>query len=287
MNDGFIFYQSFLQAVDAIPDEAIQLEAYRAICNYGIKGETPPDDVNFITKALFSVIKPQIDANNKRRAAGKKGGQSTPKEQHKRTSQNSASTLAKENKHPSQDSASTLAEDDKHTCTKKEAKEKVKGKEKVKDKAKEKAKDQCKVKDTHKEKAQASSARKHSSHDRYETVVNHWNEMARVFHLPTATPITKNTDIRARNLDLLNHMYTITDILTTMDSIASSDFLQGKSPSGWTVSLDWFLDPDHFRQIREGHFESKAKKDAKAQAEENAKRLAEKLRYKPKAVNYA
>lgn len=285
MQDGFIFYNSFLQAVESIPDEGIQLEAYKAIAQYGINGIAPDDDVNFIVKALFSVIKPQIDANNKRRAAGKKGGQSTPKDNSKHTSRNSTSTLAEESKHTSQSDASILAENDKHTCTEKEAK--GKGKEKGKVKAKEKAKGNGNVKDTHKEKAKDTPARKLSTlsteHDRYNIVAEHWNDLARAFNLPAVEPfgqlagIHGGKDKRAQAVDRLNEKHTIGEILKTMDNIAASDFLQGKNDSGWRASLDWFLDPENFRRTQEGNYASKASRYAKTQAKANIAKLAEKL----------
>ena len=66
-----IFYESFYEAIRELPD-ADRLAAYDAICKYGCTGEIP--DVKGIVKVVFTLVKPQIDANERRAASGKKGG---------------------------------------------------------------------------------------------------------------------------------------------------------------------------------------------------------------------
>lgn len=70
MRESFIFYDSFLQAIEELEPD-IQLEVYQAIARYSLKDELP--ELSGIAKAIFSLIKPQIDANNKRYENGKKG----------------------------------------------------------------------------------------------------------------------------------------------------------------------------------------------------------------------
>lgn len=70
MRDSFIFYNSFLDALDEL-DADTRLKVYDAITHYAIKDEEP--ELTGIAKAIFSLIKPQIDANNKRYEDGKKG----------------------------------------------------------------------------------------------------------------------------------------------------------------------------------------------------------------------
>lgn len=71
MRDSVVFYRSFYEAVKALPDKEF-VESVKAILDYGLDGvecETPG-----IAKALFTMARPQIDANNKRYENGKKGG---------------------------------------------------------------------------------------------------------------------------------------------------------------------------------------------------------------------
>lgn len=76
MKDGFIFYQSFFTAIEKLKEDSDRLACYEAICRYGLSGEEPEED-DGITAAIFALIKPQIDANEKRREAGRKGGKAT------------------------------------------------------------------------------------------------------------------------------------------------------------------------------------------------------------------
>lgn len=66
-----IFYESFYMALKELPDSD-RLAAYDAICKYGCTGEEP--EVSGIVKIIFTLVKPQIDANERRAASGKKGG---------------------------------------------------------------------------------------------------------------------------------------------------------------------------------------------------------------------
>lgn len=79
--DSFIFYRSFYEAIKEIPDEE-QLIAYRAITEYALNGTEI--NIQGISKAIFTLVKPQIDANTKRYENGKKGGRK-PKENQKET----------------------------------------------------------------------------------------------------------------------------------------------------------------------------------------------------------
>ena len=75
MNNGVVFYESFYQAINQL--EGLQrLDAYEAIVRYGLYGEVPelPGQI----MALFVLIKPVIDASQRRHRAavenGSKGG---------------------------------------------------------------------------------------------------------------------------------------------------------------------------------------------------------------------
>ena len=69
--ESMVFYKSFLEATDNLEPEMYK-KVMRMIIHYGIYGETLKGDV--IESAIFSLIKPQIDANNRRYANGKQGG---------------------------------------------------------------------------------------------------------------------------------------------------------------------------------------------------------------------
>lgn len=69
--DSFIFYRSFWESIKLVPED-VQLQLFRAIVFYALDGEIPTE-INDICKSLFLLIKPQIDANNKKFLNGSKG----------------------------------------------------------------------------------------------------------------------------------------------------------------------------------------------------------------------
>jgi hypothetical protein len=75
MRDSFVFYASFYEAISNLPGET-QLEVYNALCKYALLGELP--ELSPIAKAMFTVMRPVMDAASARYEAsvanGKKGG---------------------------------------------------------------------------------------------------------------------------------------------------------------------------------------------------------------------
>lgn len=72
MRDSFIFYRSFYEAIKDLPRE-IQGEVFTAIMEYSLNGTTT-DDLKPIARGMFTLIRPQLDANITRYKNGKKGG---------------------------------------------------------------------------------------------------------------------------------------------------------------------------------------------------------------------
>lgn len=120
MRDGFIFYGSFFEALQELDPED-RLAAYDAICSYALTGVEPEGSGTI--KAVFKLVRPQIDANNKRRENGKRGADATNEQEGGNMSATSRQPVG--------------------TGAAKE-KEKEKVKEKVKEKEKEKEKEESK-----------------------------------------------------------------------------------------------------------------------------------------------
>ena len=72
MYDSMIFYRSFYEAISKL-EPSLQLEIYNAIFDYGLCEEELA--LSPMACAIFELIKPQIDANNRRRENGKKGAE--------------------------------------------------------------------------------------------------------------------------------------------------------------------------------------------------------------------
>ena len=110
--DGFVFYRSFYEGIKELPRD-IQGDVLTAIMEYGLNGVTT-DNLKPFAKAMFALIRPQIDANNQRFANGKNGGRP------KKTDDENNQTVTEQKPNNNQ------------TETKPEPKEKVKEKEKEK-----------------------------------------------------------------------------------------------------------------------------------------------------------
>lgn len=106
MRDGFVFYRSFYESFEDL-SKRDKLLLFEALCNYALNDIEP--ELTGTPSAIFKLLKPQVDANNRRYENGKKGG---------RPKQNQDETKQKPN--------------DNQTETKSEPKEKVKDKVKVK-----------------------------------------------------------------------------------------------------------------------------------------------------------
>lgn len=72
--DSFIFYRSFYEAIKEVPEDA-QLQIYKAISIYALEQEEI--ELTGIAKAIFSLVKPQLDANYKKYENGKQSKSKT------------------------------------------------------------------------------------------------------------------------------------------------------------------------------------------------------------------
>ncbi len=96
---SFVFYKSFYDSIKDLPKEN-QIEVYNLIFEYCFFGKEP----NFknTSTAIFKLIKPNIDANNKRYFAniknGKKGGRPSKTKTQSKPNQNPIKTQSNPNK---------------------------------------------------------------------------------------------------------------------------------------------------------------------------------------------
>ena len=71
--ESFVFYISFFESLQECPDD-VRLEVYEAIMKYALYTDAELK-LSGVSKSLFTLIKPQLDANFKRRENGKKGAE--------------------------------------------------------------------------------------------------------------------------------------------------------------------------------------------------------------------
>lgn len=135
MRDGFIFYESFRDAIRGLPAET-QLLLYNAITDYALYDEVSDFGNDGIAKGFFALMRPQIDANNRRRDVGARGGRPV-KSSAQEPNENQSETDAEPNDNQSK---TNVKPSDNLDVTKAEPNAKEKAKEKAKENAKEKAK---------------------------------------------------------------------------------------------------------------------------------------------------
>ena len=70
--ESFIFYKSFFDAIALLEKKDEIADIFLAILGYAFSGKEP--DLKGHLKSIFLVVKPQIDANNKRYEFGQLGG---------------------------------------------------------------------------------------------------------------------------------------------------------------------------------------------------------------------
>jgi len=71
MRDSFIFYKSFYESVKELKTTE-QIKIYNAIFKFQFENEEV--ELKGVSKSVFNLIKPLLDANNQRYLNGKKGG---------------------------------------------------------------------------------------------------------------------------------------------------------------------------------------------------------------------
>ena len=77
MRDSIIFYRSFYEAINELPPD-VQAKVYSAIFEYSLNFNEVV--LEGLPKTNYTLIKPQLDANNKRFENGKKGGRKKSEE---------------------------------------------------------------------------------------------------------------------------------------------------------------------------------------------------------------
>ena len=127
LRDGFIFYESFRSAMKELPVET-QALLYNALADYALYDIAPEFGDDGIARGFFALMRPQIDANNRRRDAGARGGRPA-----KSADDDGCEAPQETDEQPNVNQSETIAKPcNKQTTTMTEPKEKEKGNGKAK-----------------------------------------------------------------------------------------------------------------------------------------------------------
>ena len=222
--ESFIFYRSFYESIIEL-EEKDKLSIFNAICNYSLNLELP--DLKGIPKSIFVLIKPQLDANNKRYKNG-----CQPK-----TKRKTSETEAR----------------DKQKISETEAKNKQKISETE-------ANDNDNVNDNVNDNANENSFPKLE----ISTPPIDYNFFIQLFNkkftkiLPAVQRITKErkSKIKLRLKEFGDHPEK--KFHEICEKIESSDFLKGDNETSWVVTFDWiFSNGQNWVKIIEGNYDNK------------------------------
>ena len=92
MRDSMVFYRSFYEAIKDLDPEDFK-KSVQAIAEYALDGKEP--EAVGISKTIFVLVKPQIDANTKRFENGSKGGRPKNNQTETKTKPNHNQTVTK------------------------------------------------------------------------------------------------------------------------------------------------------------------------------------------------
>lgn len=105
-----------------------------------------------------------------------------------------------------------------------------------------------------------------------QSILKAWNELER-YGIKAVAKLKSGTD-RYDRLTARIKEYSVEDILTAIENIKRSNFLQGKNDRGWTITFDWFVRPNNFPKVLEGNY-SNSDKQMTGRRDVNASRQSQ------------
>lgn len=215
MRKSFVFYRSFYEAIKDLPRD-IQGEIYTAIMEYGLNGNET-ENLKPVARSIFTLIKPNLEANIKRYENGCKSNGRPKKTEEK----------------PKENQNITKPEPDKDVDV---------------DKDYDKDKD---VNDlTQEELSCESVVKKEGEKLNYQAIVDEFNATLS----PPLPRVVVVSDARRRAMKARITEHGLEAIKTVYANVLHSKFLRGESENGWKCHFDWIFNPRNFIKILEGSY---------------------------------
>ncbi len=96
-------------------------------------------------------------------------------------------------------------------------------------------------------------------------VAETWNKL-QVYGIKPISRFNRNSK-RYQLLVTRIRQYGITEVLSAIERIKLSDFLQGKNNKGWVITFDWFVLPNNFPKVLEGNYDNGQRQKAPYQSQ--------------------
>ena len=233
--ESFVFYRSFRDAFRAL-DKDVRLRMYEAIIDYGLDLIEP--HFEGIEKVLWTLIRPQLEANNKRFENGCKGGAPIGNQNARKQPRNNRETTEKQPKN-----------NQKQPNVNENENENVN----------ENVNDIRTLKTSFKVSSFGANDAPADPKIDFEKIKGSWNDEAQKSHslMPKLRSMQKQ---RQKQIAARIREYGEEVFFDAMKKAVASDFLNGKNRRGWIASFDWFVKPTNFAKVVDGNYNDSARK---------------------------
>ena len=221
--ETFIFYRSFRDAFRAL-DKDVRLRMYEAIIDYGLDLIEP--HFEGIEKVLWTLIRPQLEANNKRFENGCKGGAPMG-------NQNARKQPRNNQKQPNNNNNNNNNNNENNN-------------------------ENINTKEINSFGSTSPNAKIDSQEPKIDflRILNAWNTALAERHsvIPKIRGIksTRRKHISARCREYGEEVF-----FEMIRKAVVSDFLNGKNQRGWIATIDWCVLPTNFQKIIDGNYDNK------------------------------
>lgn len=262
--DTFVFYPSFLEQIEAIKSDKIQLALYMAVANYGVRDEMPDFseiDSTGMLDSIFVSIKRDIDAAKERRGKvrqnGKKGGAPKGNANARKSDsgecdnrivapQNNQKTT-KNNQKTTQNNLDVDVDVD---VVKKKFTNVNSQKEETSSSMSFDGANDALHPSEHEESSKVAMVKKECDID-FNKLAEYFNSKVPVGGMPQVRSITpkRKAAILAREKEHGKNA-----IIQVIDNATESPFLNGDNDTGFVASFDWIFRPNNFPKVFEGNY---------------------------------
>ena len=238
--DSFVFYRSFYEAIRRQPKK-VQADIYNTISDYALNG-TEPTQASDAVLSIFLLIKPQIDANNHRYTAGKKGGRPSKTDSNKKEEKTKTVDSEKEGKTETygfekEEKTETYGFENR---AEKDAFEKPNENENVNENVNVNGNENENGNGNEKPKTITAS-----------TVVAAYHRLCPSFPAVKVISDKRKKAIHAR----LNSGYTLADFEQAFTKAEHSRFLRGGNKNNWQADFDWLMKDGNLPKVLEGKYD--------------------------------
>ena len=240
--ESVTFFRSYYNAIKNLPAEH-KCEVLDAICEYGLDGKEYEGD-DEIARAVFELVKPNIDASNRKRAAGRKGGEANGEAENKQAEANGKQTEA--------NGKQTEAENKQTEASGEQTASEGEG-----EGERDREKDILTTTDVVVCAQPAAAARKKDDVP-YEEIAKAYNDTAISYPALRKLSDRRRSAIRAR---WHGSGYRLDDFKELFKRAEASSFLKGANKNDWRASFDWLVNDTNMAKVLDGNYDDRASPD--------------------------